>query len=193
MNISLPILSSFQSPNFLSGLSRMFNLHPTENNHRRQLETLYCDTINSFGGMISAICHSFANSEDDFEDLRQDALYNIWLGLPEFRFDSNIKSWIYRITLNTCVSTYRKPSRKIKKVEVDITDSGSVEEAGFENSQWLNKMLKTLNPIDRSIMIMWLDDFTYEKIAEVMGMNKNTVATRLHRAKLKLQDVYYKI
>ncbi|MBD5356750.1 MAG: sigma-70 family RNA polymerase sigma factor [Bacteroides sp.] len=140
-----------------------------------------------YSDVITRICRSFADKQSDFDDFIQDAYLNIWAGLDSFRGDAQLKTWTYRVTLNTCVATYRKRKRELTQVDIDqargiAADSGN----NFENSQWMNSLLSTLSPIDHSIMTMWLDDLSYDEIAAVMGMNRNTVATRIRRGKESL-------
>lgn len=153
-------------------------------------EEMFRKVTREYSDVIARICRSFADKQSDFEDFMQDAYLNIWAGIDSFRGDAQLKTWTYRVTLNTCVATYRKRKRELTQVEIDqargfAADSGT----SFENSQWMNSLLSTLSPIDHSIITMWLDDLSYEEIAEVMGMNRNTVATRLRRSKEKLAKV----
>lgn len=137
-----------------------------------------------YGDIIYRICRSFAVKEADYEDNLQDCYVNIWTGLGGFRGESDVKTWLYRVALNTCVSNYKK--RRSNQQKVDLNQIAEMETAGdnvFEDSQWMNSLLSVLSPLDHSIMAMWLDELTYEEIANVMGMNRNTVATRIRRSK----------
>ena len=154
-------------------------------------EKFFLEIVERNSELISRICRSFAGKGSEFEDLKQDVLLNIWKGINDFRHDANIKTWIYRIALNTCVSTYRRQSKRGVTVGIDTAYSlSSADSETWENAQWLAKMVSSLSPMDHSIIMMWLDDLAYEEIAEVMGMNRNTVATRVRRIKMHLKHIY---
>lgn len=136
---------------------------------------------------ITRICFSFATDKDDFEDLRQDSLINIWRGLRNFRSDADIRTWIYRVTLNTCVSASRR-RRKIAFVPIEsITDIPYHDSRQDEEINNLRQLIGRLGDLDRSLILMQLDGLSYNEIADISGLNRNTVATRLHRVREKIK------
>lgn len=154
------------------------------------LENRFHALINRFDNLISKICFSYAISMEEMEDMRQDVLINLWQGLPGFRGDSLEKTWVYRVALNTCVSTFRKQSQKRSEPWKDnlmevIDDSYEAREAAAD----LRQNIELLGAKDKAIILMWLEDMSYEDIAEVMGMPRNTIATRLRRAKEKIGEM----
>lgn len=153
-------------------------------------EEMFISIINNYGNMISGICFSFANDKNDVADLRQDILLNIWRGLPTFRETSSISTWLYRVALNTCVSTVRKKSKRIPTIALEgIMEYGA--ESDFEQMErieWLNYKIEKLQPLDKAILTMWLDEQPYEEIAKVTGISRNNVAVRLNRIKQKMAN-----
>lgn len=141
--------------------------------------------------LISKLCYCYTSTHDDFEDLRQDVLINVWRGLAGFRNESTLPTWIYRITLNTCVATLRHETMRQhptldEALAASRTDEADTTYADADNVRTLYRLIKSLNPIDRGILMMWLDERSYDEIAEVMGMKRNTIATRIRRAKEEL-------
>lgn len=140
--------------------------------------------------MIRRICFSYAHSREDYEDLRQDILINIWNGLFGFRSDSSFSTWIYRVALNTCVSTLRarkKDPRKIaiqELVEDIVADSEDSELK--ENLARLHECISMLSPVDKAIITMRLDECSYEEISKVVGLTVSNVAVRINRIKKKI-------
>lgn len=135
---------------------------------------------------ISRICFSYSGSVAEFDDLRQDALINIWRGMQNFRGDSEEKTWIYRVTVNSCLSTIRKQSRhKHESLEglYGLIESDDPEKEAIEQ---IHRVIGALNPQDKAIIMMWLDELKYEEIAEAMGLNRNTIATKIKRIKEKI-------
>lgn len=138
--------------------------------------------------LVSKICFGYSQTRQDFEDLRQDAYINIWQGLECFRGDSQLRTWLYRVTLNTCVSTLRKRSRSIETL--GLSEMGDFVDADCEKRQLLIQLyeaIANLPPLDKAIIMMWLDEMSYDEIADVTGLGKNTIGTRIRRAKDKLK------
>ena len=151
-------------------------------------EARFKQVLKLHGDLVSAICFSFANRRNEFEELRQDALVNIWKGLADFNGDADIKTWLYRVTLNTCVSTYRKSSAQLTDFDSLENVAGiSAEGLARDEVDYLHTLISMLNPEDKGIILMWLDSHSYDEIAEVMGLKRNTVATRIHRIHEKLK------
>ena len=157
---------------------------------RCEAERRFVDITHNQGGLVASICLSFARSKEEFEDLRQDAFLNIWRGLDSFRADSSVSTWVYRITLNTCVSWRRKSRGGERQAEAlnvfyrEIFDETSQED--IERYEQMYRLIAQLPPLDKSALLMWLDDKSYDEIAEVMGLSRNAVASRLKRAKDRL-------
>ncbi len=157
----------------------------------KRLERLFADTVQTHDAMLRRICLGYAANPQDLEDLYQDVLVNIWRGLPSFRSESSIRTWLYRIALNTCVSTLRTrtsrpPQSSLEDVILIPDDSQEKREAVKD----LYECIATLNPIDKAIMMMWLDEYSYDEIADTVGLKRNNVAIRLHRAKEKLKSMH---
>lgn len=140
--------------------------------------------------LIVSICLSFTDNKEDFEDLHQDTLLNMWKGLAQFRGESCPSTWVYRVALNTCIS-YRRRSR-VRKRDVEglhefyreLFDESSREE--LERYEQMYRLISALPQLDKSVLLMWLDDKTYDEIAEVIGVSRDAVASRLKRIKDRL-------
>lgn len=145
----------------------------------------YSDTINK-------VCFSYAGSAADFDDLRQDALINIWRGLDSFRSGSSPRTWIFRVTVNSCLSTIRRQSRHSHESLEGLFNLIDSESSVRESVEQLHQVIAQLGLRERALIMMWLDDFSYDEIAGAMGMNRNTVATRLRRIRIKITELYQK-
>lgn len=153
------------------------------------LEERFHAIVNKYDNLIEKICFSYAVSAQEMEDLHQDVLINIWQGLPGFRGDSSEKTWIYRVALNTCITTFRK--QVLKKTEPMNEDLMGVIDGSYEAQEAaaeLRECIEILTPKDKAILLMWLEEMSYDDIAETMGMPRNTIATRLRRAKEKIKE-----
>lgn len=158
----------------------------------RESETRFTQIISNHGGIINRICYSFADNTDDFNDLRQDVLVNLWRGMDSFRGESSIVTWIYRVALNTCVTAARKQATRKEQPLTGIIEP--TEDSDCENDRviQLYEMIASLPLEDRALILLWLDEVPYEEIAEVMGYPRNTVAVKLHRIREKLKSNFKK-
>lgn len=152
-------------------------------------EARFLSLIHQEESTISAICFSYSCSIAEYDDLRQDALLNIWRGMAGFKGESSARTWIYRVVLNSCVSTIRKQARHSRESEsldklYDLVSDEPSEDR--ERIETLHRLISKLNAEDKAIILMWLDEASYDDISAVMGLPRNTVATRLHRIKEKL-------
>lgn len=147
--------------------------------------------IETYTGVINKVCFMFAGNRHDYEELRQDVIVNLWKGIGRFRGDCRLSTWVYRIALNSCISYQKRSSLWSRRhASIDNLKELAYSHAGSsEESVRLHEMLDTLNKLDKSLMLLWLDEYSYEEIAEITGMNRNAVATRLHRAKEKLRKL----
>lgn len=156
----------------------------TEKEKKKEFE----DAIAEFGPLIAKICFYFSSNKDEFQDLRQETLLNVWKGWDNFNRNSKISTWIYRICFNTCVSFQRK--ERISKTAISIDEAlnlpAETESHILENYNMMHRLIGNLSFEDRAIILMWLDEKSYDEMAELIGLNRNTLAVRLKRIKEKL-------
>lgn len=141
---------------------------------------------------INRICFSYANSAIEFEDLRQDAIINIWRGMKSFRGESSESTWVYRVTINSCLSTIRKQSRHKHEDLEQLYSLIDAEDEEREAIEQMHNIISSLGREEKAIIMMWLDEMSYNDIATAMGMNRNTVATKIRRIKEIIAKQYHK-
>jgi RNA polymerase sigma-70 factor (ECF subfamily) len=130
----------------------------------------------------------YADNKDDVNDLYQESVFNIWKSYQSFRGESSFTTWVYRISLNTCISDFRK---KKKHDYVPLEQQVDIME-DCERNELLKEMyslIKRLNKVDRMFILLWLDEKSYDEIAEITGTSRNNVAIKLHRIKEKLKNM----
>lgn len=163
----------------------------TDSDRSGSLQREFTELIAEENANISRICFAYAESVDDFNDLRQDALINIWRGMNTFRDESSIRTWIYRVTINSCLSTIRKQKRHRHESLSALYDLIDTDNDRREEIEMMHRLISALSREDRAIIMMWLDEMSYDDIASAMGMNRNTIATRIRRIKDKIKTNYY--
>ena len=131
----------------------------------------------------------FSKDEDEVADLFQDILVNLWKGFSKFRGESNIKTWIYRVSLNTCISSERKKSKmQTVPLSMDINLYEDTDEDSRQ-IQMLYNRINRLKPFDRAIILLWLDNLPYDEIAVIVGITVKNVSVRLVRIKEELKQM----
>ena len=130
-----------------------------------------------------------AGSHEDTDDILQNVFMKIWTGLPSFRGESRLFTWIYRIALNTCISGQRKRKRQHS---VPLTMDINLFEDGDDDTlqvKMLYERISSLGLYDRALILLWLDNMSYEEIGAVMGISEKNVSVRLVRIKEKLKNI----
>lgn len=142
--------------------------------------------------IIFSVCYFYASKDVSFEDLRQEVLISLFKGYRNFRHESSESTWVYKVCINTCLFSLRKLTPKIKTLSLDeipvIHFHDENESEVKEKLEWLYSVIAQLDPMDKALILMWLDDVSYEDISSNMGIPRNTVASRLHRIKEKLSE-----
>lgn len=159
--------------------------------NQQDKEKEFEEAIKEFGPLITKICYYFSSDSESFKDLRQEVLLNIWRGLGKFRGDASLSTWIYRVSFNTCVSYQRKERKSKNNVPIDeVLNLVADKDPGLlEKYSAMHRLIRKLPYQERAIILMWLDDKTYEEIAELIGIPRNTLAVKLKRIKEKLQKM----
>ena len=165
----------------------------TQTDESESLQRDFIELITKENATLSRICFSYAGSVADFDDLRQDALINIWRGMKTFREESSRSTWVYRVTINSCLSTIRKQSRHKHESLEQLYNMIETDNDNREAIEQMHRIISTLNREDKAIIMMWLDEMGYDEIAANMGLNRNTVATRIKRIKDKIANKYNRI
>ena len=138
---------------------------------------------------IYTVCFMFSKDNDEVNDLFQEILINLWQGFKGFRGDSSVRTWIWRVSLNTCISSERKKG-KIQTVPLSI-DINLYEDTDEDSRQiqMLYNRINRLKPFDRAIILLWLDNLPYDEIAAIVGITTKNVSVRLVRIKEELKNM----
>ena len=138
---------------------------------------------------IYTVCYMFSRDEDEVADLFQEALINLWKGFSKFQKDDNLKGWIYRVALNTCISLDRKKrSRKVVPLSMDINLFDAATDR-TRQADMLHERICRLQPFDRAIVLLWLEDISYEEIGRMLGISAKNVSVRLFRIREQLKNM----
>ena len=140
-------------------------------------------------GTIYTVCYMFSKDKEEVDDLFQEALIKLWQGLSSFQGNSDLKTWIYKVTLNSCISIDRKKkNRKIQPLMegIDLFDKN---DADNKQTDMLHERIQRLQPFDRAIVLLWLENMSYQEIAQIVGIEVKNVSVRLYRIKEQLKQM----
>ncbi len=154
------------------------------------LEQEFVSVIREYERIIYKVCYLYTTPHATLNDLYQEAVINLWKAFPKFRGECKISTWIYRIVLNTCISFIRKekniPEFVTLTCEADRADEADATQAMLRK---LYRLINRLGQLEKSIILLYLEEKSYEEIAEITGLTVTNVATKLSRTKEKLRKM----
>ena len=127
-------------------------------------ERAFANIVRQHKSTIYTVCYMFSKDEDEVADMFQEVLVNLWRGYDKFRGESSLNTWIYRVSLNTCISADRKRKR-------------------------IGRHASRLGVIDRAIVLLWLDNLSYEEIGQIIGISTKNVSVKLVRIREQLKHM----
>jgi RNA polymerase sigma-70 factor (ECF subfamily) len=150
----------------------------------------FSELIEKHQAIIHKVTMIYTNGSADREDLFQEICLQLWKSYPSFRKESKFSTWMYRVSLNTAISNVRK--NRNKPVFERLNENENITDIGHEEAEQinlLNRAISKLNYIDKAIILLWLEDKSYEEIASIMGTSKTNVSVKLVRIKHKLEEL----
>ena len=140
---------------------------------------------------IYTVCYMFSKDNDEVNDLFQEILINLWKGFDSFEGRSDIRTWVYRVALNTCITIDRKKKRRRDneaKVEMDI----NLYEDNDADTKQVKKLYERINKLgvfDRAIVLLWLEGMPYDEIGQIVGISSKNVSVKLVRIREELKNM----
>lgn len=158
-------------------------------------------TIDEHKKIIYKIVNSYCQNKEDRKDLEQEIIIQLWNSFDNYNSDYKYSTWMYRIALNVAISFYRKEKKWSMKNDFYNEESiFKIEEDTIEEQTELNYHLKllqefihNLNELNKALMLLYLEEKSYEEISEILGITKTNVATKISRIKLKLKKEFQNI
>ena len=152
------------------------------------LEKAFIAIVRQNERIIYKVCSFYASDEFPIADLYQEVLCSLWTAFPKYRNECAICTWIYRIALNTCITGVRKDIRRVKgSVHVaTLAEALSAPESMEENIREMYRLIAQLQTLEKAIVLLYLEEKSYQQIADITGLEVSNVATKLKRAKEKL-------
>lgn len=153
-------------------------------------ETDFEKIVREHKSTIYTVCYMFSKDQDEVNDLFQDILINLWKGFDAFRGDSKVETWIWRVSLNTCISDDCKKKRRGESVPLDVaTNLYTDTDNDSKQIQQLYARINKLGVMDRAIVLLWLENMSYEDIGAIIGISPKNVSVKLVRIKQQLMQM----
>lgn len=156
-------------------------------------ETAFLNDVNPNLGLVHSVCRAYVPRRGaEYDDVFQDIMYQLWKSYPQFKGESKFSTWMYRVALNTAIAHVRRSVRAPRDAELTEAIAGSMRanEAAPQGEaiERLYRAIETLSDIDKAIVLLHLEDQSYEEIAAITGLTRSNVSVRLVRAKRMLGE-----
>ena len=143
--------------------------------------------------IIYKICNSYCKNQHDRADLVQEITYQLWRSYNHFKGHVKFSTWMYRVALNVAITFYRKTKTgdsiiQLAETDIEIEDKKTDTAELEKNINTLQQFISELKELDKALMILYLEEKTYNEIAEILGITVTNVATRISRIKEKLKQ-----
>lgn len=151
----------------------------------------YSVSIFPYSAIIIKICRAYTNTQEDFEDYYQEVCLQIWRSRTTFNQKSEWSTWIYRLTLNVCLTLLKKDKKAAYFLDSSSPTEELVDNQPVYSDETLNELyraIKKLSEIDRAVILLYLEEKPYKEIAEILGTNANNIAVRVQRIKSRLKN-----
>ena len=157
----------------------------------KELEKEFLTMIEAQKRTIYKVCYIYANDQDDLNDLYQETVLNLWKSFPRYRGDSTLNTWVYRIAMNTCITFLRRSNARPQTVPLTTNVASTAAEDNETAGQLreLYRLISQLGKLERALILLWLEERSYEEIADILGITKTNVAVKLNRTKEKLKKM----
>ena len=155
-----------------------------------QPEKEFIHLLNQHQKIVYKVCNLYMDLHSDREDLFQEITLQAWKAYGNFRGDAKFSTWLYRVALNTAITFFRKDKKK-----PDIYSTDTMPEKMEENFDPVEEQVKAmyaaigeLSRIDKALVMLYLEDYSYQEIGEMIGITANNVAVKMNRIKIKLKE-----
>ena len=150
----------------------------------------YTTSIAPFAPIIIKICRAYTNTQEDFEDYYQEVCLQIWRSHQTFDERAAWSTWIYRVSLNVCMTLLKMQKRNRRFFASDSVPPELVEDSRAFADESLNHLydaIRQLSEVDRAVILLYLDEQSHREIGEIIGTNPNNVGVRIARIKDRLR------
>lgn len=156
----------------------------------QELQAAFTDMIQQHERLVYKVCHLYAADAEDARDLFQEIVLQAWTGYQRYRGDAAIGTWLYRVALNTAITHKRKKNKHYPAYLPDITAIQMTDEMNCTDAEaykLMHQMIGTLPPLDKALVLLYLEDRPHAEIADILGISTSNVGTKLNRIKDRMR------
>lgn len=143
--------------------------------------------IDANRGIIKSLCKAYYPDSDDQKDAFQDIVLQLWKSFETFRGDSEISTWIYRVSLNTLLTKIRKDKRTVATESIGDSELSFSAAMADSDIELLNMVIQSLKDLDKAIVILYLEGYKNKEIAQMLNLTPTNISTRLNRVREELK------
>jgi len=158
-----------------------------------QLEKNFLNDFEKNQNIVHKICRIYTTNQDQHNDLFQEITIQIWKNYSKFRGESKFSTWMYRVSLNTAITLYRKSSRSIKTQDFsEVSFKIKAEDYDDTKDEQLKALydgIRELNDIEKALIFLYLEDKPYKEIAKTLGISEGNARVKMNRSKEKLRKI----
>jgi RNA polymerase sigma-70 factor (ECF subfamily) len=155
-------------------------------------EKAFLDIIREHERMIHKICNLYTSDASEKQDLSQEIILQLWKSFKGFRNEAKISTWMYRIALNTALTHLRRSKTKVSLSFTSFINENIAEENDNfdqERTNLLHNAIAKLTELEKAIVMLYLDDKSYQEMEEVLGIKQGTLRVKMNRIKEKLRQI----
>ena len=157
----------------------------------KSLKEEFLKILTNYQGILYKVSMVYFKNKTDREDIIQEIIFQLWKSFPTLKNQNSIGSWIYAVSIHTSIAHIKKSSRIVYNESIPeiIDDSNFLKDlTKFETLNELLEAIYKLDEINKSIILLYLEEKSYEEISEILGISKSNVGVRINRAKELLKQ-----
>jgi RNA polymerase sigma factor (sigma-70 family) len=158
-----------------------------------ELQDRFQTLVDEHKKILYKVCNSYCRNRDDREDLAQEIIIQLWRSFGAFDGSCRFSTWMYRVALNVAISFYRRESTRTRHVisdEEQLLVAIDDTESQPEEIRLLYQFIEGLDPLNKALVLLYLDGNNYQEIADVLGISATNVATKISRLKQTMKQEY---
>ena len=157
----------------------------------QELQERFQTVVDQHKKILYKVCNSYCRERDSRDDLAQEIMIQLWRSFSKFDGRCRFSTWMYRIALNVAISFYRKESTRTRHVISDeqrLLETADETDSQPEDIRLLYQFIEGLDPLNKALVLLYLDENSYREMADVLGITETNVATKISRLKNKMKQ-----
>jgi RNA polymerase sigma-70 factor (ECF subfamily) len=153
------------------------------------MEKEFTELLYQNQGTVRKVCNLYFHNRIEKEDYQQELIIQLWKAFPSFKGQSKFSTWMYRVCLNAAIDIIRKEKCQPEFVKIENHEVNKVADNNDENNSNQEKLYRAINrlsEIDKAIISLYLDEFSYKEIAEIIGISEGNTGVKINRIKTEI-------